>query len=161
MAVYKCEVCDTIYDEEKEGVKWDDLPDNWICPVCGSGKSYYKLVQDVATIPDTSDTPGNRDEYCRTPELESYMMDIHKISETGDSIIEPMRTERPTFSWDEILVKGAQLAKIPLNHDEPVNTKTMIGPKAKKPLVIDTHNDRTQKPHDAHPKKTKNTRLHH
>ncbi len=49
-----------------------------------------------------------------------------------------MRTERPTFSWDEILVKGAQLAKIPLNHDEPVNTKTMIGPKAKKPLVIDT-----------------------
>ena len=138
MAVYKCEVCDTLYDEEKEGVKWDDLPDNWICPVCGSGKSYYKLVQDVAVIPDTSDTPGYRDESWRTPELEGYMVDIHKISETGHSIIEPMRTERPTFSWDEILIKGAQLAKIPLNHDEPVNTKTIIGPKAKKPLVIDT-----------------------
>ena len=138
MAVYKCEVCDTLYDEEKEGVKWDDLPDNWICPVCGSGKSYYKLVQDVAVIPDTSDTPGYRDESWRTPELEGYMADIHKISETGNSIIEPMRTERPTFSWDEILIKGAQLARIPLNHDEAVNTKTIIGPKAKKPLVIDT-----------------------
>ncbi len=138
MAVYKCLVCDTVYDEEKEGVKWDDLPDNWICPVCGSDKSYYKLVQDTAIIPDTSDTPGYRDESWRTPELETYMVDIHKISETGNSIIEPMRTERPTFSWDEILVKGAQLAKIPLNHDEAVNTKTIIGPKARKPLVIDT-----------------------
>ena len=138
MALYKCEVCDTVYDEKKEDVKWDELPDNWICPVCGSGKSYHKLVQDVATIPDTSDTPGYRDESWRTSELEGYMADIHKISETGDSIIEPMRTERPTFSWDEILIKGAQLAKIPLNYDEPVNTKTIIGPKAKKPLVIDT-----------------------
>jgi len=73
MAVYKCEVCDTVYDEEKEDVKWDDLPDNWICPVCGSGKSYYKLVQDIATIPDTSDTPGYRDESYRTPKLEGYM----------------------------------------------------------------------------------------
>jgi glutamate synthase domain-containing protein 2 len=66
------------------------------------------------------------------------MVDIHMISETGASIIEPMRTERPTFSWDEILVKGAQLARIPLNHDEAVNTKTIIGPKAKRPMVIDT-----------------------
>ncbi|MEA2083729.1 MAG: glutamate synthase-related protein [Thermodesulfobacteriota bacterium] len=138
MAVYKCLVCDTVYDEEKEGMKWDDLPDDWVCPVCGSGKSYNKLVQDTANKSDTSDTPGYRDEPSRISEMEVCMVDIHKISETGVSIIEPMRTERPTFSWDEILVKGAQLAKIPLNHDEAVNTKTIIGPKAKKPLVIDT-----------------------
>ncbi len=138
MAVYKCMVCDTVYGEGKESVKWGDLPDNWVCPVCGSGKSHHKLVQDAANKSDTSDTPGYRDESSRTSELETCMVDIHMISETGASIIEPMRTERPTFSWDEILVKGAQLAKIPLNHDEAVNTKTIIGPKAKRPLVIDT-----------------------
>jgi glutamate synthase domain-containing protein 2 len=138
MAVYKCMVCDTVYGEGNKGVKWDDLPDNWVCPVCGSGKSHHKLVQDAANKSDTSDTPGCRDESSRTSELETCMVDIHMISETGASIIEPMRTERPTFSWDEILVKGAQLAKIPLNHDEAVNTKTIIGPKAKRPLVIDT-----------------------
>jgi glutamate synthase domain-containing protein 2 len=138
MAVYKCMVCDTVYGEGKESVKWDDLPDNWVCPVCGSGKSHHKLVQDAANKSDTSDTPGYRDESSRTSELETCMVDIQMISETGASIIEPMRTERPTFSWDEILVKGAQLAKIPLNHDEAVNTKTIIGPKAKRPLVIDT-----------------------
>ncbi len=138
MAVYKCMVCDTVYGEGKESVKWDDLSDNWVCSVCGSGKSHHKLVQDAANKSDTSDTPGYRDESSRTSELETCMVDIHMISETGASIIEPMRTERPTFSWDEILVKGAQLAKIPLNHDEAVNTKTIIGPRAKRPLVIDT-----------------------
>jgi glutamate synthase domain-containing protein 2 len=138
MAVYKCMVCDTVYGEGNKGVKWDDLPDNWVCPVCGSGKSHHKLVQDAANKSDTSDTPGYRDESSRTSELETCMVDIHMISETGASIIEPMRTEKPTFSWDEILVKGAQLARIPLNHDEAVNTKTIIGPKAKRPMVIDT-----------------------
>lgn len=34
MAVYIYVVCDTLYDEEKEGVKWEDLPDDWACPVC-------------------------------------------------------------------------------------------------------------------------------
>ena len=33
-----------IYDEEKEGKKFDELPDDWLCPVCGSDKDdFYKL----------------------------------------------------------------------------------------------------------------------
>ena len=49
-----------------------------------------------------------------------------------------------TFLWSlpasaqDILIKGAQLAKIPLNHDVPVNTKTVIGRNAKKPLEIES-----------------------
>ena len=66
------------------------------------------------------------------------MADIHRIAETGKSIIEPMRTRLPTFSWDEILIKGAQLSRIPLNEKETVNTETVIGPRADKPLVIRT-----------------------
>ncbi|MDJ0914302.1 MAG: FMN-binding glutamate synthase family protein [Desulfobacterales bacterium] len=49
-----------------------------------------------------------------------------------------MRTKAPVISWDEILFKGGQLAKIPLNHDEPVDTHTVIGPRAEIPLVIET-----------------------
>ena len=48
MAVYICAVCDTPYDEDKEGVKWDDLPDNWICPVCDSPKSMFRRVEEAA-----------------------------------------------------------------------------------------------------------------
>lgn len=43
-ARYECAACGYIYDEEKEGVKFDDLPDDWLCPVCGSDKDdFYKL----------------------------------------------------------------------------------------------------------------------
>jgi flavin reductase (DIM6/NTAB) family NADH-FMN oxidoreductase RutF/rubredoxin len=37
-AKYKCPTCSYIYDEKKEGVKFDDLPDDWECPICGEKK---------------------------------------------------------------------------------------------------------------------------
>ena len=40
-ARYKCPVCGYIYDEAKEEIKFNDLPDDWICPVCGEGKSDF------------------------------------------------------------------------------------------------------------------------
>jgi len=43
-AKYECAACGYIYDEEKEGKKFDELPDDWLCPVCGSDKDdFYKL----------------------------------------------------------------------------------------------------------------------
>lgn len=45
---YECTVCGFIYDEEKEGVKWADLPDDWLCPLCSSGKDYFKPVEEGA-----------------------------------------------------------------------------------------------------------------
>jgi glutamate synthase domain-containing protein 2 len=65
------------------------------------------------------------------------MDEIHHISRTGELIVEPMRTTLPVISWDAILIKGAQIATIPLNHDDPVNTRTIIGPDARYPLVIE------------------------
>ncbi len=38
---YKCTVCGHIYDENKEGVRFADLPDNWKCPVCGADKEDF------------------------------------------------------------------------------------------------------------------------
>lgn len=43
-ARYECGACGYIYDEAKEGKKFNDLPDDWLCPVCGSEKDdFYKL----------------------------------------------------------------------------------------------------------------------
>lgn len=36
---YICNVCGYIYDDEKEEVKFEDLPEDWTCPVCGVPKS--------------------------------------------------------------------------------------------------------------------------
>lgn len=66
------------------------------------------------------------------------MADIHAMATTGKSIIEPMQSRKPVISWDDILIQGAQLAKIPLNKDENVQTTTIIGPRAAQPLVIET-----------------------
>ena len=145
MAEFQCEVCNFIFNEEIEKINWEDLKDDWMCPVCGSPKNYFKPVDGSSEIPDTAeglqatDETGQPDVVLRHDDkLEIYMTDIHRMAETGESISEPMRTTKPTISWDDILIKGAQLAKIPLNPDEPVNTQTIIGPKAKQPLIIDT-----------------------
>jgi glutamate synthase domain-containing protein 2 len=143
MATYKCSVCETEFDETKEGTKWDRLPDDWSCHVCESGKSFWRIADD-AVASDLS--AGNAEVAADTEsvpqktfdDFEAYMADIHIMAETGRSIIEPMRTRQSTFSWDDILIKGAQLAKLPLNHDQPVNTKTVIGPCAAHPLEIES-----------------------
>jgi rubredoxin len=31
---YKCTVCGHIYDEAVEGIKFEDLPEEWVCPLC-------------------------------------------------------------------------------------------------------------------------------
>lgn len=38
---YRCTSCGYIYDEEIENVNFSELPDSWVCPVCGSEKSDF------------------------------------------------------------------------------------------------------------------------
>ena len=38
---YICNVCGYKYDDEKEEVKFEDLPEDWTCPVCGVPKSEF------------------------------------------------------------------------------------------------------------------------
>ena len=47
---YKCGVCGHIYDEEKEGVKFADLPDDWKCPICKQPKSKFEPVDESAEL---------------------------------------------------------------------------------------------------------------
>ena len=39
---YRCTVCGYIYDEEKEEVSFDQLPDDWTCPVCNAPKDAFE-----------------------------------------------------------------------------------------------------------------------
>ncbi len=41
---YICKLCGYIYDEEKEDKKFADLPDEWVCPLCGAEKSDFEEV---------------------------------------------------------------------------------------------------------------------
>ena len=37
---------DRFYDEEVEGVKFEDLPEDWVCPLCGVGKDMFEKMED-------------------------------------------------------------------------------------------------------------------
>jgi glutamate synthase domain-containing protein 2 len=142
MAKYRCLICHYIYDEKTEGIFFDDLFPDWTCPVCGAAKSEFERVEDELPPPPPIEPVRERrtvEDFRRTfDELETHMADVHRMAMTGESVIEPMRSRKPVVSWDDILIKGAQLARLPLNRDETVDTRTVIGPKAEKPLVIGT-----------------------
>ena len=48
MAKYRCTVCNYVYDEAKEKVKFSNLPAEWVCPVCGAPKSAFVLLAGEA-----------------------------------------------------------------------------------------------------------------
>ena len=42
MKKYVCDVCGYIYaPEENGGVAFEDLPDDYVCPLCGVGKEDF------------------------------------------------------------------------------------------------------------------------
>ncbi len=51
MEKYECP-CGYVYDEEEgdpdngiaPGTKWSDLPEDWVCPVCGLAKSEFSKL---------------------------------------------------------------------------------------------------------------------
>ena len=53
MAKYKCSVCGYIYDPEKgdpdggikPGTPFEEIPDDWVCPVCGASKDQFNKVE--------------------------------------------------------------------------------------------------------------------
>ena len=50
--MYKCLACGYIYDPEigdpdsgiAPGTKFEDIPDDWVCPLCGVGKDMFEIV---------------------------------------------------------------------------------------------------------------------
>ncbi|MDD1649459.1 MAG: rubredoxin [Methylococcaceae bacterium] len=49
---YICSACGWVYEEElgdpdsglAPGTRFDDIPDDWVCPECGVDKSYFDLL---------------------------------------------------------------------------------------------------------------------
>jgi rubredoxin len=40
--VYTCSVCGYQYDEKSEQTPFDQLPDEWHCPICNAPKSAFQ-----------------------------------------------------------------------------------------------------------------------
>ena len=60
MSRWECIVCGLVYDEKEgwpddgiaPGTKWEDVPEDWLCPDCGVGKEDFELLEE-APVDDT------------------------------------------------------------------------------------------------------------
>jgi rubredoxin len=51
MKKYVCSVCGYVYDPAQgdpdngvaSGTAWEDVPEDWVCPVCGAGKDDFEM----------------------------------------------------------------------------------------------------------------------
>ena len=49
---YVCKMCGWIYDEEQgdpehgiaPGTAFEDIPEDWVCPICGVGKDEFSPI---------------------------------------------------------------------------------------------------------------------
>ncbi|PLW83473.1 rubredoxin reductase [Kineobactrum sediminis] len=55
MSKWECIVCGLVYDESKgwpddgiaPGTRWEDVPEDWLCPDCGVGKEDFELIEEA------------------------------------------------------------------------------------------------------------------
>jgi len=53
MDKWKCTICGFIYDSAegdpdsgiKPGTAFEDIPEDWRCPICGAAKKYFEKVK--------------------------------------------------------------------------------------------------------------------
>lgn len=53
MKKWKCKICKWVYNERlgspedgiEPGTKWEDVPEDWVCPVCGVGKKDFDMEE--------------------------------------------------------------------------------------------------------------------
>ena len=53
MKKWQCQVCDFIYDEASgwpeegimPGTRWEDIPEDWVCPDCHMAKSEFNMME--------------------------------------------------------------------------------------------------------------------
>lgn len=143
MARYRCLMCGWVYDEEAEGAPFSNLEQ---CPMCGAPASAFIRLDDGeadAAGAEPLQVDGGANPLAIPAELERrdpsirHMDTIHALARDGGIPDGAMATPLPLPSWDDVLVLGAQLDPIPLGGDAAVDISRVIGPKARRPLVLD------------------------
>lgn len=136
--IYKCTICGHIHNEEATGVLLSELDS---CPICKQDISMFVEVENsksTETVEIKNSELSYDKDYAKSDKDIRAMDAIHQMAITGESIVAAMYTELPMPNWEDILILGCQLNPQPLESDVEVNTQTVIGKNAKKPLIIES-----------------------
>ena len=127
-----------MHDEESTGILLKNLDK---CPICGQPISKFVEVENSHSTQKTEESDSDLaydKKYAKSDRDIRYMDAIHQMAITGESIVSAMYTDMSMPNWDDILILGNQLNPQPLESDVEVNTQTLIGRNAKKPIVIES-----------------------
>ncbi len=168
MARYQCTICGFIFDEEKEGMSFDQLQ---CCPACKFPRDRFVRLEEGEENREQGDE--DEEEVIREHEIEAeyeyepeggedeitageaeglaykkltarvntsvrYMDQIHETATTGKVLYASMATGLKVPGWDDILIMGASLKRRPLEESEAVDATTVIGPHAAQPMVLES-----------------------
>ena len=136
--IYKCTICGHIHNEEATGILLKNLEK---CPICKQEISKFVEMETAVSKENLNNTNSDLSypkEFAKSNENIRHMDTIHEMAITGETIVSAMATRLPMPSWDDILILGNQLNPQPLEDDVEINTQTIIGKTAKKPLIIES-----------------------
>ncbi|MDI6645034.1 MAG: glutamate synthase-related protein [Methanobacteriaceae archaeon] len=123
-----------------QGKSCADIHENgcicYMCPVYFENKLeglYYcdkEIVGESKTLMRKKKSDESKSFY-------QSLVDIKDISILGESVVRSMgSTKKMPFDWQDLHLIPAQVYKTPLNQDANVKTEIVIGPQAKKPLIL-------------------------
>jgi len=69
MEKWKCRICGYVYDPSRgtmalgvpPDTAWEDVPDDWRCPVCDAGKKDFAKLSPMKPIPRRASALHHRD----------------------------------------------------------------------------------------------------
>lgn len=151
MSKYICSICDFVYDEEKESKKFDDLFDDWVCPICESKKSYFNEVKEKKTgssiVEDETDKTINHYRE-KSRELLSGICSANKVCDGNmDRLCQGQKFNKPigfggagqglTFNENYQALKKYKLKmRIVKKHAEPDLSFEIFDKKITMPLLV-------------------------
>lgn len=134
--IYRCLICGYVHDEEATGIPLGDLES---CPVCRQDISNFVEVNKKEASGNLAVSElSYPSEFAKSDEGVRAMDMIHEMAVTGEPIVSAMGTRLEMPSWDDIVILGCQLNPQPLEGDVDVNAQTVIGKKARKPMVLES-----------------------
>ena len=77
---YRCKICSFVYDDAKEKVPFDKLPDDWVCPVCKAPKSMFEPVEEANVNTKNVREVKVQKATSKAKKLETSEDDLHKLS---------------------------------------------------------------------------------
>jgi len=101
--VWECIICGWLYDESlgcpedgiAPGTRWEDVPEDWTCPVCGVSKQDFEMVK---TGPSPTSIPASV-----APATSSTHQSSTIMKDEAPSVLNPTNSGEPFQIWECII----------------------------------------------------------